>query len=432
MLIFLHQVRIFQDVLCSCVTQSFDESSNYLFLSYLLNRVPYNSAVEPEPVTHELAIVDNIIVRFTTLANPPRRDRYYFTVKLKTNFSTVQHPAQILSFPTLVLSPLSLAQSSSASCALSVDGLLDYGNREVFTYRVIHSAQLLLSSVEVINNAGRVLSTAHLIRGDILPTRFQVNKPEKCCTMDEMAGERAILIRGSQDWGICVGKWEGFVKGVPGVPGVKGTSGNPGVRGIPGIKGQPGFLSIKFFSLFGAREWKRVEKRGDIFSICLLGKKITVDVDLRTGMISFPPEVHDVPEAIALGFSIAILHLLCQPYPSTTKTNYLKPSKAASDQRGKPRRIRNENLMLVVAAGYYADNVPTNSYIKYETGGGGSSGCGGCGGCGGGFKFPKDVSFGGGASFSGSVSFGGDGSIGGDDSGGCGGCGGCGCGGCGD
>ena len=333
---FIDQVRIFQEGFCSCVTQSFDESADYLFLSYLLSSVPYKSYMEPEPVTHELAIADNVTVRFTTVASPPTLDKYYFTVKPEENFSTVQHPAQILSSPRLFLSPLSLARSS-APCALLVHRLFDYGKREAFICQFMHSAQLLFSSVEVIDRAGCVVSTAHLIRGDVIPTRSQVNNAEKCCTLNEMAGERAILIRGSQDWGICVGKWEGFVKGVPGVPGVKGTSGNPGVRGIPGIKGQPGFLSIKFFSLFGAHQWKHVEKRGDIFSICLLGKKITVDVDLRTGMISFPPEVHDVPEAIALGFSIAILHLLCQPYPSTTKTNYLKPSEAASDQRNKPR-----------------------------------------------------------------------------------------------
>jgi len=238
----------------------------------------------------------------------------------------------------------------------------------------MHSALLLFSSVEVIDHAGRVVSTAHLIREDVIPTREQVKNTEKCCTMNEMAGERAVLIRGSQDWGICVGKWEGFVKGVPGVPGKEGTPDNPGVKGIPGIKGQPGHLSIKFFSLFGSCEWKHVEKRGDKFIIVLLGKKITVEVDLRSGMISFPPEVQDLPEAIALGFSIAILHLLCQPYSRIGKTNYSKPSEAVSGQSSKPRGIRTEDLMLVVAAGYYADNVPTNSYIKYETGGGA---CGG-------------------------------------------------------
>ena len=91
---FFNQVRIFKRKgRYSCVTPSFDESAQYLFLSCLVGRVSYNSAVEPEPVTHELAIAENVIVRFTTLANPPRLDKYHFTVKPKKNFNTVQHPA---------------------------------------------------------------------------------------------------------------------------------------------------------------------------------------------------------------------------------------------------------------------------------------------------------------------------------------------------
>ena len=310
-------------------------------MSSLVGRDPYNSAMEPEPVTNELVIAENVIVRFTTLANPPRLDKHYFTVKPNKNFNTVQHPAQILSEPTLTLSPLSLAQSS-APCASSVHWYI--GKHEAFTCRIMHSAQLQLSSVEVIDHAGRVVSTAHLIRGDVLPARKQVNNPERCFTMDEMAGERAIFLRGSQDWGICVGKWEGFVKGVPRVPGVKGTPDKPGVQGTPGKKSQPGQLSIKFFSLFGTNEWKHVEKRGDKFSIDLLGKKMTVDVDLRTGIISCQTAAHDVPKAIALGFSIAILHLLCQPYSTTVKTDYMKPWYAGSGEGSAQRSIRSWDL----------------------------------------------------------------------------------------
>ena len=113
-----------------------------------------------------------------------------------------------------------------------------------------------------------------------------------------------MLIRGREDWGICIGKWEGFVKGVPGVAGVNGTEETPGIKGTPGTKGQPGSLSIKFFSLFETQEWKQVEKRGDHFSIGLLGKKLKLDVDLKTGVISFPPEVKDVPRQLHLGFQL--------------------------------------------------------------------------------------------------------------------------------
>ena len=117
---------------------------------------------------------------------------------------------------------------------MSVHWLLDYRGRKVFTCRVMHSAQLQLSSAEVIDYSGNVVSSAHLIRGDVLPIIGQVRNPEKCCTMDQTVGERAILIRGSKDWGICIEKWEGCVKGVPGKPGV------PPVPGVPGKPDEPG------------------------------------------------------------------------------------------------------------------------------------------------------------------------------------------------
>ena len=149
-----------------------------------------------------------------------------------------------------------------------------FPRRPAVVCRVIHSAVLQLSCVQVIN---KVVGLAYLIRQNVLPKRGQVRKPDKCCTLDLQEGERAMLIRGSKDWGICIGKWQGVVKGVPGVPGVSGTKGTPGtsetpaIKGVPGIKGkpgtkgQPGSLSVKFFSLTEKQEWKRVEKCGISF-----------------------------------------------------------------------------------------------------------------------------------------------------------------------
>ena len=152
-----------------------------------------------------------------------------------------------------MLPPASLARSSTALCEMSVLRLLDW-REDAFACRVMHSAVLQFSSVEVINKVGNVVGTAHLIGSHILPKPEQVCEPEKCCTLNEQDGERALLIRGSKDWGICIGKWDGFVKGVWGRLGRKGEPGKPGTRGTPGIEGQPGSLSIKFFSLSGRQE----------------------------------------------------------------------------------------------------------------------------------------------------------------------------------
>ena len=219
----------------------------------------------------------NQYVRVTTVAHPPKQDGYSFKVRPQKLFSNVENPAQILRSPTLILSPVSLVQSATAPCEMSDHLLFDSRGRPAFGCRVIHSAVLQLSCVQVINKAQKVVSVAYLIRENVLPKRGQVKKPDKCCTLDVQEGERAILIRGSKDWGICIGKWQGVVEGVPGVPGVSGTKGTPGtsetpaIKGIPGIKGkpgtrrQPGSLSVKFFSLTEKQEWKRVEKCGISF-----------------------------------------------------------------------------------------------------------------------------------------------------------------------
>ena len=328
-------------------------------------RFDSRSALEPGPASHNFTIDGHLVVQLTTKTHSPRLVGYNFTVSPDKHFRSIRHPAKFLCSPSLILSPASLAQSS-ALCEMLVHRLFDHRQQEVFTCRIMHSARLLFSSVEVINSAGSVVSTAHLIRGNVLPTKEQLKWPQKCCTVDEMAGERAILIRGSKDWGICIGKWDGVVKGVAGVAGVPGKPGEPGIKGKPGIKGHPGSLSITFFSLFEKQEWKLAETRGDQFSIGHLSGKINptrsqFNVNLRTGVISILPEVQEVPEAIALGFSIAILHLLCQPLG---KTNYTKPSAAASDQRNKPRDIHNEDLLLAVAAGYYASSGRIHFWIS--------------------------------------------------------------------
>ena len=234
----------------------------------------------PQPKTHVLTIDKNLIVRFTTVVHPLQLDEYIFTVIPKRNISTVQDAASILSSPALFLSPCSLNQTL-ASSEMSMHRLLDYWGREAFTCRVMHSAELLFSSVEVMNRVGNVVSTAHLLRENVLPTKEQVGKPDFCCTLNEAGGERAMLIRGCKDWGICIGKWKGVAKGVPGVPGIGGSEGSPGVKGTPGVKGQPGYLCIEFFSMSGAQEWKRVNKNEENFRVSLSGKE-KVYVNLRT------------------------------------------------------------------------------------------------------------------------------------------------------
>ena len=111
----------------------------------------------PQPKTHELTIDKNLIVRFTTVVHPLQLDEYIFTVIPKRNISPVQDAASILSSPALFLSPCSLNQTL-ASSEMSLHRLVDYWGREAFTCRVMLSAELLFSSVEVMNHVDEVLA----------------------------------------------------------------------------------------------------------------------------------------------------------------------------------------------------------------------------------------------------------------------------------
>ena len=282
---------------------------------------------------------------------------HFFRVKPRgTGFHSFRDPSKISGSLTLFLPPASLTRLPEASCETSTVQVLYGLDQEAFTYRIMHSVALQLSSVEVINNDGNVVSTAHLIQSHTLPRQLQVSNKEANCTLNE--GERAFLIRGSKDWGICIGKWEGYVRGVP------------GTRETRGIPGNPGYLKIKFFSLVETNEWITLHKN-NMTNFEIYFPTGTCTVDLRTGEISFPKRVDHVPESIALGFVIAMLHLICQPYQPTAT-----PYNSISLNLSKPRRIDNENMKLVVAAGYYASTIRDDA-------GGDCSGCGGCGGCGG-------------------------------------------------
>ena len=49
---------------------------------------------------------------------------------------------------------------------------------------------------------------------------FQLSSGCKFPVLEQEQGERALLLKDYHgDWGILIGKWEGFRKGMPGTPG---------------------------------------------------------------------------------------------------------------------------------------------------------------------------------------------------------------------
>ncbi|CAH1238406.1 Hypp5584 [Branchiostoma lanceolatum] len=178
-----------------------------------------------------------------------------------------------------------------------------------FTVRVIHSQELMMSAIQVYARESDMAATAHLIGPDTLPTRQQVTDEGAYCTLDHSSGERAILIKGKTDWGICVGKWEGFRPGVPGKPGIPSVDGRPPIKGVKGVPMNPGHLKVGFYSLQGKQGWQLAVRRDKGMTF----QMDCVSVNITNGKIIIPAHVEQVPEAIALAFAISVLWVLCNP-----------------------------------------------------------------------------------------------------------------------
>ena len=179
----------------------------------------------------------------------------------------------------------------------------------------------------------------------ILPTKDDVTDPTAYVTAHSSEGERAVIIRGTRDWAICVGRW------LTVCPNEK-------------KKEYSQFLGLKLYKLQPPGGWCAVRKYEEgVYLIQTTPHDNTscISVNLASGEIAMAPVVQDVPEALALGFSVAMLHLLCQPYePSPSKDD--SPS-AFRTRLAHPHAVANESLDLVIAVGFFCDSVPTNEYM---------------------------------------------------------------------
>ena len=287
----------------------------------LLKLEPFiqRSLEAPQIITQREDFSSENYVKITAVVHPPSPKEYRFRIKPEESLSDMSDAATILSTPMLSVFK-TLSFTSSVECQLQK--VFDCHDRLAFSCRVMHQDGMgrgnLPMSVVVINNAGDIVSTAHLLQRSTLPSWKQVMNDRKgCCTLED--NERAMLIRGRKDWGICIGRWENQ-------------------------------YAIKFFSLIEKQEWKSVSSNPEEFSI-KLSNKMPFRVDLRDGIIVIPPDVSHVPETIALGFAIAILFVLCQPI--SNETLCYDPSCRCSHY---PTKINiPENLKFAVAAGYDAD-----------------------------------------------------------------------------
>lgn len=301
-------------------------------LSYL-DSLPYGGTAPELHFTIDVPFGEaGSIVRLAAKINPPSIEGYRFKVQPDMYFKKIHHPSLVLSFPQSILSPSDFAKTY-LPCEHASHTLLDCRGREAFKCRVIHSTEGLLSAVEIISLHGLLVASAHTVSPNILPEQSSIEDDNRCVSFSHMEGERAMLIRSRKDWGICIGKWQ---------------------RG-KWFNRSAGQVEIRLLKLHGKRGWYEVRKyEGGLYLICL-DSSIFVHVDLKRGLIVMSPSAQDIPEIIALAFSVSILYLLCKPY-SPTPGNEPSPSfhKKAKNDKVTP---------MLLASGYKSATVPTNVYL---------------------------------------------------------------------
>ncbi|KAK3600650.1 hypothetical protein CHS0354_031563 [Potamilus streckersoni] len=300
-----------------------------------------------------------------------------------------------------------LYPGTSNPCQVADHSLKSRTGQMIFTCRIIHSLPLLMSAIQVYHH-DKTVAVAHTIGSDQLPLSTQVENQSSCMTLNPRANERAVLIKNARgDWGICLGKWTGFRKGIPGIKGPKNS--------IPGTPGSPGTLTINFLKI-ETGEWLKGE-------LGYLRNKFkfnmeSMEVDLKKGIIQVDTASNEVSENLALAFSVSLLHVLCVPRPANWKEGNTVATQVSFSRGDRAvNNVPSDNMELILACGLH-ESTPNNNYIRRQYGNYAGAGCVGGDGLG---NF-EDVS--------GNLSSPTDGL---GDCGGCGGCGGCsgGCGGCG-
>lgn len=264
-----------------------------------------------------------------------------------------------------MLSPSDLAKPV-LNCSSATQRVLDWRGREAFRYRIVHSSVGLISGVEIFNLYDQLVASGHTINPSSFPERDAVQDAKNSIFLNQVEGERAMLIRGKKDWAVCIGKWQ--------------HERNP-LQGIIS-RGSQGFVGIRVFKLFDKQSWCVVKKSRFGTFVIKMDSNTLIRLHLRKSKIDISPQTQAIPEAVALGMSVAVLYLLCMPY--------LPKRSMESSPCDQPASLRSLVSPIFQVAGYSCHTVPTNVYIKHVLGDDACSVCGasievGC------YDFNKDV-----------------------------------------
>ena len=305
------------------------------FLPYFQD-VPFDGTAPDQSVVIDVPLCSGkYTVKLTVKIDPMAIVDHCFKVQPEKKFLPSDHPSMILSCPELMLSPSDLARES-VPCDSSTHSVLWRGYR-VFSYRVVHSSEALLSALEIINLYGQVVASAYTVKPNTFPERSDVQDQTNNIFLNQHEGERGMLIRGNNDWGLCIG----------------GLTKRP--LSDRGASRWPYYVNIKVFKLFGERGWCSVQKLRQGVFVIKFDSDTMVRIDLKLNKVVISPRAQNIPQILALAFSVSILHLLCIPYRSHQSRKSSPCSQLSHSGFISPS---------FYSAGYLSSKVPTNVYLS--------------------------------------------------------------------
>ena len=286
-------------------------------------RITVDVPIDKEKSTAKVTITFQVVAQIA---------EYNFQVQPKRVFTECDHPSLILGCSGLMLSPSDLAKPS-VPCDSSTHPVFDSRGNQVFSCRVVHSSDALLSAAELIDVHGQVVTTTHTISPGTLPEKDDVQDHKNSIFFNQAEGERAMLIRGDTDWAVCIGKWQ------------KESERRSFARS---------YVGVKVYKLSGKHGWCLVTKSPHGCFNIKTDSDTEVKINLKENTIVISPRAQDIPELLALAFSVSILYLLCLPHdPEPSQESTQKASKFHPDTISSS----------FYSAGYLSTKVPTNVYL---------------------------------------------------------------------
>ncbi|KAL4226738.1 hypothetical protein ACF0H5_014718 [Mactra antiquata] len=246
----------------------------------------------------------NLTATFTATIEPPKQGPtllYMNPGNFESRFCIM--PEQIVQMWGPIPLPR-LPTGKDNHCIVASHKLVNHTGEVTFTCRVIHSLPLLMSAIQIFYH-NRMTAVAHLIGSDQIPLPSQLSEPKKIFSLNPGEDQRALVIKNKHgDWGLIRGQWTGFRKHQPAVAATKGK------KAKKEVPWSPGTLSISFYKC-ASGVWQHIT-----LPYAQENFRFTIqdsNIDLKTGTIEVQSDSNEVAENLALSFSVALLHVLCQP-----------------------------------------------------------------------------------------------------------------------